>query len=74
MALLEAGPEDDLREISMPAALGLLFKTDLDWDFDTDPEPQLDWRSSRLPRGQMLGGSSSINGMVYIRGNRAHFD
>ena len=74
VALVEAGPEDNLPEIAMPAALGLLFKTHLDWDFDTDPEPQLEGRCSYLPRGRMLGGSSSLNGMVYIRGNRADFD
>ena len=74
VALLEAGPEDDLPEVSMPAALGLLFKSHVDWDFDTDPEPQLGSRCAYLPRGRMLGGSSSINGMVYIRGNRADFD
>jgi choline dehydrogenase len=74
VALLEAGPEDNLPEIAMPAALGLLFKTHVDWDFDTDPEPQLEGRCSYLPRGRMLGGSSSLNGMVYIRGNRADFD
>lgn len=74
VALLEAGPEDNLPEIAMPAALGLLFKTHLDWDFDTDPEPALDGRCSYLPRGRMLGGTGSINGMVYIRGNRADFD
>ena len=52
VALLEAGPEDNLPEIAMPAALGLLFKTHVDWDFDTDPEPQLEGRCSYLPRGR----------------------
>jgi choline dehydrogenase len=73
VVLLEAGPPDDLPEIAVPAMLGFLFKTHLDWDFDTDPEPALDGRRGYLPRGRMLGGSSSINGMVYIRGNRADF-
>ena len=74
VVLLEAGPPDDLPEIAIPATLGLLFKTHVDWDFQTDPEPALDGRRGYLPRGRMLGGSSSINGMVYIRGNRADFD
>src|SRR5215218_6789275 len=73
VVLLEAGPPDDLPEIAVPAMLGFLFKTHLDWDFDTDPEPALDGRRGYLPRGRMLGGSSSINGMVYIRGDRADF-
>ena len=58
----------------MPAALGALFKTHLDWDFDTDPEPQLGGRCVYLPRGRVVGGTGSINGMVYIRGNAADFD
>jgi choline dehydrogenase len=74
VTLLEAGPVDDLPEIGVPAMLGLLFKTHVDWDFATDPEPALDGRCGYLPRGRMLGGSGSINGMVYIRGNRADFD
>jgi choline dehydrogenase len=74
VVLVEAGPPDDLPEIHIPALLGLLFKTHVDWDFSTDPEPGLDWRRGYVPRGKMLGGSSSINGMVYIRGNRADFD
>jgi choline dehydrogenase len=74
VALLEAGPPDDLPEIRIPARLGLLFKTHLDWDFDSEPEPHLDARRNYLPRGRVLGGSGSLNGMVYIRGHRADFD
>jgi choline dehydrogenase len=74
VALLEAGPPDDLPEIRIPARLGLLFKTHVDWDFDTEPEPHLDARRTYLPRGRVLGGSGSLNGMVYIRGHRADFD
>jgi choline dehydrogenase len=74
VALLEAGPPDDLPEIRIPARLGLLFKTHVDWDFDSEPEPQLGARRDYLPRGRMLGGSGSLNGMVYIRGHRADFD
>jgi choline dehydrogenase len=73
VTLVEAGPPDDLPEIHTPALLGFLFKSHLDWDLLTDAEPGLDYRQSELPRGKMLGGTSSINGMVYIRGNRADF-
>src|SRR5918998_4455819 len=74
VVLVEAGPPDDLPEIHVPALLGLLFKTHVDWDLSTDPEPGLGWRRGYVPRGKMLGGSGSINGMVYIRGNRADFE
>src|SRR3954447_12719424 len=74
VALIEAGPPDTAQEIHIPAAFPQLFKTQFDWDFLTEPEPQLDGRRVYLPRGRMLGGSSSMNAMVYIRGNRADYD
>jgi choline dehydrogenase len=74
VALLEAGPEDTATEIKVPAAFPSLFKTRWDWDFDSDPEPGLGGRRAYLPRGRMLGGSSSMNAMVYIRGNAADYD
>jgi choline dehydrogenase-like flavoprotein len=74
VALIEAGPPDTAQEIHIPAAFPQLFKTQYDWDFLTEPEPQLDGRRVYLPRGRMLGGSSSMNAMVYIRGNRADYD
>jgi choline dehydrogenase len=74
VALIEAGPVDDLPEIRIPARLGLLFKTHMDWDFHSEPEPGLGLRRDYLPRGRVLGGSGSLNGMVYIRGHRADFD
>ena len=74
VALLEAGPSDDIPETAIPAEFRRLFKTERDWDFDTEPEPGLDDRRGYLPRGRMLGGTSSLNGMVYIRGNAADFD
>jgi choline dehydrogenase-like flavoprotein len=72
--VIEAGGPDTAEEIHVPAAFAGLFKTDLDWDLDTDPEPGLDGRRVYLPRGKVFGGCSSINAMVYIRGNRADYD
>jgi choline dehydrogenase-like flavoprotein len=74
VALIEAGPPDTAPEIHIPAAFPQLFKTQFDWDFLTEPEPALDGRRVYLPRGRMLGGSSSMNAMVYIRGNRLDYD
>ena len=72
--LLEAGAPDTAMEIHVPAALGKLFKTKWDWDYQSDPEPGLDGRTVYMPRGRMLGGSSSMNAMVYIRGNRLDYE
>jgi choline dehydrogenase-like flavoprotein len=74
VALLEAGGEDRRPEIRMPAAFPALFKSSLDWDLLGEPEPGLGNRRLYLPRGRMLGGCSSINAMIYIRGNRADYD
>lgn len=70
VALVEAGPADTAPEIHIPAAFPTLFKTRWDWDFDSDCEPGLGGRRAYLPRGRMLGGSSSMNAMVYIRETR----
>ena len=72
--VIEAGPPDTKENIHVPAAFGSLFKTDVDWDYATFPEPGCNNRMMYLPRGKTLGGSSSINAMVYIRGNRADYD
>jgi choline dehydrogenase-like flavoprotein len=72
--LLEAGPPDTAQEVHIPAAFGQLFKTQYDWDLVSEPDPGLDDRRTYLPRGRMLGGSSSMNAMVYIRGHRADYD
>ncbi|WP_327189152.1 GMC family oxidoreductase [Streptomyces xinghaiensis] len=72
--LLEAGGPDDAQEIHIPAAFGKLFRTKYDWDYLTEPEPGLENRRRYLPRGRMLGGSSSMNAMIYIRGNRRDYD
>jgi choline dehydrogenase len=74
VALLEAGGEDTEPLIHIPAAFPALFKSDLDWDLLGEREPGLDHRRLYLPRGRMLGGCSSINAMIYIRGNRADYD
>ena len=74
VAVIEAGPPDTDPEIHMPFAFGALFKSRVDWDLDTEPEPGLHGRHTYLPRGRVLGGSSSINAMIYIRGNRADYD
>ena len=72
--LLEAGPPDDADEIHIPAALNLLFQSTYDWDFRTTPQERAGDRSIYWPRGRTLGGSSSINAMIYIRGNRLDYD
>jgi len=74
VCLLEAGGEDTDLEIHIPAAFGALFKGRRDWDMHTDPEPHLNGRNCYLPRAKVLGGCSSMNAMVYIRGNRADYD
>lgn len=72
--LLEAGGADIQPAIFIPAALPSLFGTEVDWAYMTEPEPGLGGRSIYHPRGKVLGGSSSINGMIYIRGNRRDFN
>ena len=72
--LLEAGPPDDADEIRIPAALNLLFQSAYDWDYHTVPQERADGRSIYWPRGRTLGGSSSINAMIYIRGSRHDYD
>jgi len=72
--LLEAGGRDTAREIHIPAAFSKLFKTKLDWNYSTEPEPYLNYRKLYWPRGKVLGGSSSINAMIYVRGNAVDYD
>jgi len=72
--LLEAGPPDDADEIHIPAALNLLFQSTFDWDFRTVPQERAAGRAIYWPRGRVLGGSSSMNAMVYIRGARHDYD
>jgi choline dehydrogenase len=74
VTLIEAGGADNEPEIQIPAAQSALRKTHCDWDYMSQREPGLDGRFVYLPRGKVLGGSSSINAMAYIRGNRADYD
>ncbi len=72
--VLEAGGEDKQREIQVPAAFSKLFKTSLDWNYATEPEPEMGNRAMYWPRGKVLGGCSSINAMIYIRGHARDYD
>ncbi len=74
VCLIEAGPSDDLETIHIPAAFGELFRTRVDWDYDSHEEPALRRRRIFLPRGRVLGGTSSINAMLYLRGNKLDYD
>jgi choline dehydrogenase len=72
--LLEAGPPDDADEIRIPAALNLLLQSTYDWNYQTTPQERAAGRSIYWPRGRTLGGSSSINAMIYVRGNRYDYN
>jgi len=72
--LLEAGTGDDLALVDDPRAFVRLFKTPQDWCFVTTPEPELNGRCIDWPRGKVLGGTSAMNAMIYLRGNRADYD
>src|SRR4051794_18741485 len=72
--LIEAGPPDTLENIHIPLGVTALSRSAVDWDMWTGDEPHCDGRRVYLPRGKTLGGSSSTNAMVYIRGNAADYD
>jgi len=72
--VLEAGGPDDQREISIPAAAADLMKSDVDWDYSTVPQSELEHRELYWPRGKALGGSSSINAMIHVRGHQEDYD
>ena len=75
VALIEAGPADKNILIHVPAGLALLAQTKAaNWNFDTVPQKGLNGRTGWQPRGKVLGGSSSVNAMCYIRGHRADYD
>ena len=73
--LVEYGGGDGSVFVRMPSALGIPMNSKkYNWGFETAPEPYLDNRRMNCPRGKVIGGTSSINGMVYVRGNAADFD
>jgi len=72
--LLEAGGSDRKLNVRVPSAFAKQFRTELDWYYQSEPEPSLIGRSIYLPRGRALGGSSSMNSMIYIRGHRSDYD
>ncbi|WP_336325709.1 GMC family oxidoreductase [Halovenus sp. HT40] len=72
--VLEAGKPDEKDEIEIPAAFPETFKSDVDWEYYTEPQDELAGRELYWPRGKTIGGSSSINAMIYIRGHPADYD
>lgn len=73
--LVEAGPRDTNPWIHVPLGYGKLFNHQrLNWRFQSEPEPGMNGRRLNQPRGRVLGGSSSINGLLYVRGQREDFD
>src|SRR5437763_1629444 len=73
--LLEAGPKDTNLWIHVPIGYGKLFKEkSVNWMYQTEPEPGLNGRQVFQPRGKVLGGSSSINGLLYVRGQHEDYD
>lgn len=73
--LVEAGGPDRNPLFRLPMLMGKLFQSGIyNWGYHTEPEPHLNGRSVYWPRGKVLGGSSTINGMIYVRGNRHDYD
>ncbi len=72
--LLEAGGPDTKPEIADPALFTTLWGSEVDWKYQTEPEPQLGGRQIAWTRGKVLGGSSAINALLYVRGNRRDYD
>ncbi|MFB4287623.1 GMC family oxidoreductase [Nonomuraea sp. ATR24] len=74
VALIEAGGRDDKLEIRMPAGFAKLFKTGYDWDYTTAKQSEMAGRELYWPRGRVLGGSSSINAQMWVRGCALDYD
>ena len=74
VVVLEAGPRDKDKFIHIPAAFAKLFRSEVDWHYLTEPQKELDGREIYWPRGKMLGGSSSMNAMMWARGFAADYD
>ncbi|MFF4194934.1 GMC family oxidoreductase [Nonomuraea sp. NPDC001831] len=74
VALVEAGGHDDKLEIRMPAGFAKLFKTDYDWNFTTAKQSEMSGRELYWPRGRVIGGSSSLNAQMWVRGCQQDYD
>lgn len=74
VCLIEAGPPDNDQNIHIPVAFAKLFRTRFCWDYDTHDEAHLNRRRVFLPRGRVLGGTSSMNAMAYCRGTKLDYD
>ena len=73
--IVEAGPMDRKLMIHIPAGVHSVYKDpSINWNYETEPEENLQQRRIELPRGKVLGGSSSINSMVYMRGHPKDYD
>ncbi|HYZ67997.1 MAG TPA: GMC family oxidoreductase N-terminal domain-containing protein [Mycobacterium sp.] len=74
VVVLEAGPRDKDKFIHIPAGFAKLFRSAMDWDYLTEPQKELDGREIYWPRGKVLGGSSSMNAMMWVPGFPADYD
>ncbi|NRQ38141.1 choline dehydrogenase [Nonomuraea sp. NN258] len=74
VALIEAGGQDDKLEIRMPAGFKALFKTDYDWNYTTAKQSEMSGRELYWPRGRVIGGSSSMNAQMWVRGCGRDYD
>ncbi len=74
VAVVEAGPPANGRLFEIPTLFSQQLKSAFDWDYQTEPEPELAGRRTNLPRGRSVGGTSSMNTMAYVRGNRYDYD
>src|SRR5246500_2119693 len=74
VVVVEAGGRDTDRRIHMPVTWTQLFRSPIDWDYLTEPQAELNGREIYWPRGKTLGGSSSMNAMMWVRGFAADYD
>ncbi|MDX6653758.1 MAG: choline dehydrogenase, partial [Solirubrobacterales bacterium] len=74
VALLEAGPPATGPLFEIPALFSQQLKSSFDWDYGSEPEPAFGGRRAYLPRGRVVGGTSSMNTMLYVRGHRYDYD
>ncbi|MFI6321798.1 GMC family oxidoreductase [Nonomuraea sp. NPDC050556] len=74
VALVEAGGQDDKLEIRMPAGFAKLFKTEYDWNYTTAKQSEMSGRELYWPRGRVIGGSSSLNAQMWVRGTAHDYD